>query len=93
VTSNRELPNKPFSIEGFSNYSVQILVARSFDPRRSVREQFTAFPAGPVQGNDVALPWRTTHVFGFEFVHEVYVASSASADIDDIVLVPFEVPR
>jgi len=93
VTTNRELPNKPFSIDGFSNYSVQILLARTFDPRRTVREQFTAFPAGPVIGNDPALPWQTVHVFGFEFVKEVYIASSASVDLDDITLVPYEIPQ
>ena len=87
VTLNRQLPAKAHSIDGFSNFSVQVLVARSFDPRRSVREQFLAFPAGPPLGNDPSLPWQTLHVFGFEFVGEVYIASSASVDIDDVVVV------
>ena len=65
-------------------------MARAFDPRRSVREQFLAFPVGLPVGNDARLPWQTLHVFGFEFVREVYIASSASVDIDDIALVPLD---
>src|SRR5262249_45497157 len=36
ATRNRQLPTKPFSIEGFSNFSINVLIATSFDPRRSV---------------------------------------------------------
>ena len=87
ATMNRQIPWKAFSIEGYSNFSPQLLVARSFDPRRPVRAQFTAFPVGTALGNDTALPWQTVHVFGFEYVQQVYIASSASLDVDDIAVV------
>jgi hypothetical protein len=89
VTRNRELPHKPFSIEGFSNYDVKVLLSRTFDPRLSVRSQFVGFPIGLPAGNDVTLPWWTLPVTGFEFVDQVYVASSASVDLEDIVLTRF----
>lgn len=86
VTRNREIPSKPLSIQGYNNYSVQLLLARSFDPKRSVRVQFIGVPLGLPLGNDLTLPWATAHVFGFEFVEQIFIASSASVDIDDIVL-------
>jgi len=88
VTLNRQLPSKAYSIDGYNNFSVQVLVARAFDPRRSVREQFLGFPVGIALGNDPTLPWQTLQLFGFEFVKEVYIASSASVDIDDIAVIP-----
>lgn len=90
VTLNRQLPSKAYSIDGYNNFSVQLLVARAFDPRRSVREQFLGFPLGVALGNDPTLPWQTLQLFGFEFVKEVYIASSASVDIDDIAVIPLE---
>src|SRR5712691_4521979 len=44
ITRNRQLPNKPISIEGFSTFNVNVLVARSFDPRGPTRVQFVSFP-------------------------------------------------
>lgn len=85
VTRNRGLPTKPGSIEGFSNYNVNVLIARSFDPRRAIRGQFVAFPVGLPAGNDPTLPWWTLPIFGFEVVEQVFIASSASVDFDDIV--------
>jgi len=86
VTRNRQLPLKPFSISGFSNYNVNILLTRTFDPRWSIRGQFVGFPVGLPAGNDGTLPWWTLPVTGFETVEAVYIASSASVDFDDIVL-------
>jgi hypothetical protein len=86
VTRNRELPHRPHSIEGFSNYSVHVLLARTFDPRWSIRGQFTGIPVGLPAGNDSTLPWWTLSVTGFEAVEQIYIASSASVDFDDIVL-------
>jgi hypothetical protein len=86
VTRNRELPTKPGSIEGFSNYDVNVLIARSFDPRRAIRGQFVVFPVGLPAGNDPTLPWWTLPMFGFEAVEQVFIASSASVDFDDIGL-------
>jgi hypothetical protein len=86
VTRNRQLPNKPLSIEGFNNFSVSVLVARSFDPRAPIRGQFVPIPAGMPVGNDPRLPWATLRIFGFELVNQLYLASSASVDFDDIVL-------
>jgi hypothetical protein len=86
VTRNRQLPNKPLSIEGFSNYNVNVLVARSYDPRTPIRTQFVSFPVGLPVGNDLTLPWWTLRIFGFELVDQVYIASSASVDFDDVVL-------
>ena len=100
VTRNRQLPNKPLSIEGFSNFSVNVLVARSFDPRVPVRAQFIPFAVGLPAGNQPDLPWWTVRILGFEVVNKVYIASSASVDFDDIVLTrieppspPFELPE
>jgi len=92
ATRNRQLPNKPLSIEGFSNFSVNVLVARSFDPRGPIRAQFMPFPVGLAAGNDPGLPWWTVRIFGFELVDKVYIASSASVDFDDIVLTRSEPP-
>ena len=92
-TRNRQLPTKAHSIEGFSNFSVNILVARAFDPRRRVKEQFMAFPVGMAVGNEQTLPWQTVHLWGFEYVQEVYIASSASVDIDDIAIVRLDATR
>lgn len=89
VTRNRELPYKPFSIEGFNNYSVNVLLSRTFDPRLPVRPQFVAFPVGLAAGNDLSLPWWPLPVTGFELVDQLYLTSSASVDIDDIVLTRF----
>lgn len=89
ATRNRELPNKPFSINGFRSFSVNVLLSRSFDPRLTVRPQFAAFPIGLPVGNDETLSWWTLPVTGFEFVEQVYIASSASVDFDDIVLTRF----
>ena len=41
-------------------------------------------------GNDSTLPWWTLHIVGFELVDQVYIASSASVDFDDIVLTSFQ---
>jgi hypothetical protein len=90
VTRNRHLPGQPRSIEGFNNFAVYVLVGRSFDPRKSVRSQFTALPVGLALGNDPALPWFSLPVLGFEYVEELFIASSASVDLDDIVLVRIE---
>jgi hypothetical protein len=92
VTRNRQLPNKPLSIEGFSNFSVNVLVARSFDPRGPIRVQFVSFPVGLPVGNDPKLPWWTLRITGFGLVDRVYIASSASVDFDDIVLTRSEPP-
>ncbi len=92
VTRNRELKDRSFSIEGFSNFSVSVLVAKRFEPRLSVRTQFTAFPVGPPLGNDPGLPFFTLPIMGFEHVTGVFIASSASVDLDDIVLVAAPVP-
>jgi hypothetical protein len=92
VTRNRQLPNKPLSIDGFSNFNVNVLVARSFDPRGPIRAQFVSFPVGLPLGNDLTLPWWSLRIFGFELVDQVYIASSASVDFDNIVLTRREPP-
>jgi len=86
VTRNRQNPLRPHSIEGFSNFSVNVLVATRFDPRLSVRAQFMAFPVGLPLGNDPTLPFSRVVFFGFERVTQVFIASSASVDLDDIAL-------
>ncbi len=92
VTRNRQIPTKPFSITGFNNFDVNVLLARRYDPKRSIREQFQTFPVGLAMGNDPTLPWWTLQVTGFELVDHVYIASSASVDFDDIVLTRFQPP-
>src|SRR5215813_5776352 len=86
VTRNRQMPRKPSSIDGFSTFDVQVLIASSFDPRDRIRTQFRAFPVGLPLGNDANLPWMTLRVPGFELVDRLYIASTASIDFDDIVL-------
>jgi hypothetical protein len=92
VTRNRQIPSKPLSIEGFSTFNVNVLIARSFDPRDRIRPQFVSFPVGIPLGNDANLPWATLRVFGFELVDQIYITSSASVDFDDIVLTRSEPP-
>ena len=87
VTRNRELKDRSQSIEGFSNFNVNVLIGTRFDPRLSIRTQLTAFPVGPPLGNDPGLPFLTLPILGFERVTEAFIASSASVDLDDIVLV------
>src|SRR5215471_2402073 len=86
VTRNRQMPRKPLSIDGFSTFDVQVLIASSFDPRDRIRTQFRAFPVGLPLGNDANLPWMTLRVSGFELVDRLYITSTASVDFDDIVL-------
>lgn len=86
LTRNRQLPRRPLSIDGFSNFDVYILVSTTFDPRRMIRSQFVAFPVGLPAGNDLTLPWWTLPVSGFGVVQQVFLASSASVDFDNIVL-------
>lgn len=92
VTRNRELPNKPISIAGFNNFNVNVLVGREFDPRAPIRSQFVLFPVGLPVGNELSLPWWPLRIFGFELVHQVYIASTASVDFDNIVLTRSEPP-
>jgi hypothetical protein len=92
VTRNRQIPSKPLSVEGFSTFNVNVLIARSFDPRTSVRAQFVAVPIGLPVGNDTSLPWWTLRIPGFQLVDHLYIASSASVDFDDIVLTRNEPP-
>ncbi len=92
VTRNRQIPGKPLSIQGFSNYNVNVLVARSFDPRTSIRAQFILFPIGLPVGNETTLPWWTLRISGFGLVDQVYIASSASVDFDNIVLIRNQPP-
>jgi hypothetical protein len=92
VTRNRQIPGRPLSIEGFNNFDVNALVARSFDPRMSIRSQFVSFPIGLPVGNETTLPWWTLRIAGFQLVHQAYIASSASVDFDNIVLTRYEPP-
>jgi len=80
------------SIDGFSTFDVQVLIARSFDPRDRIRTQFRAFPVGLPLGNETNLPWMTLRVSGFELVDCLYITSTASVDFDDIVLTRREPP-
>jgi hypothetical protein len=86
VSRNRQLLRKPWSIEGFSNFDVNVLVSTAFDPRLLIRRQFVSFPVGLPVGNELTLPWWTLRISGFETVQQVFIASSASVDLDDIVL-------
>ena len=90
VTRNRQIPRNPSSIQGFSNFNVQVLIGTSFDPRLSVRSQFEVFPVGMAVSSDKEMPWSTLTVVGFERVTQLYIASSASVDLDDIVLARWE---
>lgn len=90
VTRNRQIPDRPYSIQGFSNFGVYVLVSTSLDPRWPVRGQFVGFPVGMPFGNDPTLPWWKLPIFGFERVTQVYIASSASVDLEDIVVARWE---
>ena len=86
VTRNRELPDQYKSIEGFNLYSVNILIGTSLFPKASIRSLFSMFSVGQPVGNDLDLPFYTLYVTGFEFVSEVFIASTASVDLDDLVV-------
>ena len=86
ITRNRELPDQYKSIEGFNLYSVNILIGTSLFPKASIRSLFSMFPVGQPVGNDLDLPFYTLYVTGFEFVSEVFITSTASVDLDDIVV-------
>jgi hypothetical protein len=90
VTRNRQIPRHPRSIHGFSNFNVQVLIGTSFDPRLSIRSQFVGFPVGMSLGNDPDLPWSTLSIIGLDRVTQVYIGSSASVDLDDIVVARWE---
>jgi hypothetical protein len=90
VTRNREIPRHPLSIQGFNNFNVQVLVGMSFDPRLSVRSQFIGFPVGMAISSEQDQPWSTFVVLGFERVTQLYIASSASVDLDDIAVARWE---
>ena len=50
-------------------------------------------PGGPAADNGLYVGYtRSLRIFGFELVHQVYIASSASVDFDDIVLTTSEPP-
>ena len=74
------------TLEGFNLYSVNILIGTSLFPKASIRSLFSMFPVGPPVGNDLDLPFYTLYVTGFEVVSEVFIASTASVDLDDIVV-------
>ena len=86
VTRNRELPDRNRSIDGFSLYDVQILISTSFDPGQPLWGQLVPFSVGPPVGNDLDQPFSTLSISGFNEVTQVFIASSASVDFDDIVL-------
>jgi hypothetical protein len=85
VTRNREL-GRANSIAGFANYDVKVLIATDFLPKQSVLGQFIAFSVGLPISNDLTLPFTTLPVGGFDNVKQVFIASSASIDLDEIVL-------
>ncbi len=85
VTANRQGQNR--SVDGFTIHNVNILISTSFRPTGSVLGQFIWYPVGPPIGNDPTLPFLTLPINEFDFVTQVFIASSASVDFDDIVLV------
>lgn len=85
VTRNREL-GRSQSVVGFSNHDVKVLIARDFTPKLSVLGQFIQFGVGPPISNDTTLPFQTLPIDGFGYVTQVFIASSASVDLDSIVL-------
>jgi hypothetical protein len=85
VTHNREL-GRSKSIVGFSNYDIKVLIATDFTPKLSVLGQFTPFSVGPPISNDLTLPFTTLPVGGFDDVKQVFISSSASVDLEEIVL-------
>ena len=46
VTRNRQIPRNPSSIQGFSNFNVQVLIGTSFDPRLSDPLSVRGVPGG-----------------------------------------------
>jgi hypothetical protein len=86
VTRNKEIPGQDRSIDGYSLYNVNVLIAESFSPTRSVGSQFMLFPVGLGTAVDPDGPFSTLTVVIFENVRQVFVASTASVDFDDIVV-------
>lgn len=88
ITLNKNLPSKNRSIKGFAIDDVHLLVAVTFDPKRSVTSQFLRFPVGVGVDNDPERVFRRIRFVELEGVTQVFIGSSASVDIDNIATVP-----
>jgi hypothetical protein len=86
VTHNRELAGRSRSLVGFSHHDVKVLIATEFSPTGTVLGQFIPFPVGPPISNDPTVPFEILPIGGFSDVTQVFIASSASVDFDDIVI-------
>jgi hypothetical protein len=85
VTQNREL-GRNLSIDRFSIHDVTVLIGTPFDPTQPILGQLIPISVGPPIGNDATLPFFTLYLSAFEGVSQLFIASSASVDFDDIVV-------
>ncbi|MEA5533537.1 PEP-CTERM sorting domain-containing protein [Crocosphaera sp. XPORK-15E] len=71
-------------IDGFTADDTKILISTEFEPTQPVAGQFTEISLG----NDINLPFQTLELSGFENISQVYIASSAGVNFDNINVVP-----
>ena len=88
LTVNKNLPGRHRTIKGFALDDVHLLVAVTFDPKRPAAAQFLRFPVGVGVDNDPERPFRRMTFVELEAITQVFIGSSASMDIDNLVTVP-----
>ena len=75
-------------IDGFSKDNAYILISTAFDLTQPVSSQFTKIPIG----NDTNLPFQTLDLFEWKGITQVYIASSAGVNFDNITINPIPEP-
>lgn len=88
VTQNRNQPGRNRSVKGFRSDDVQLLIATHFDPKQPLARQFLWFPVGVGGADDPERPFRRLSFVELESVTQLFIGSSASVDIDNIVIDP-----
>ena len=75
-------------IDGFSRENAQILITTEFDPTQPVSSQFTEIAIG----NDTNLDFQTLDLLEWKGITQVYIASSAGVNFDNIAINPIPEP-
>ncbi len=69
-------------IDGFGMNDIKILISTKFDPTMAVKSQFMEYSIG----NDTTLPFQPLEFSEFENINQVYIASSAGVNFDNITV-------
>ncbi|ACK65145.1 hypothetical protein PCC8801_1070 [Rippkaea orientalis PCC 8801] len=75
-------------INGFTADDIKILITTNFNPTEPVLGQFVEYSIG----NDITQPFQTLSLTTFENMTQVYIASSAGVNFDNITLAPIPEP-